>query len=379
MNRAHALRLVCSFFTLTLLACSQGPVAGEGVGADVPVDTEVAPEATPVSFEWDPGLSGPFNVGYRTLSFSYAAAGLEGPRVLSLSLWYPTEDVSGEPARYLDLLEDEYAFKDASLASPVSSDGFPLHVHSHGHQGFAGSTNFLMRHFASHGWVVAAPDHAGNTLTDHISPRPPWMYVVRSTDISASLDHLAALDASDPLAGKLIADRVLMSGHSFGGYTTLVSAGATFDPVVVDETCQPSCAPEVRELFEQGVRDPRVIAAIPMAAGNRDMFGGDGWQGIAAPILLMTGDDDGPSNNEAVWQGVSAVDAIRIDVQGGCHQLFGLGACGKIDDEAGFPIVQAYALAFGRFHVLGDEGVASLIDGSEQPFEAVIFHASPAH
>ena len=46
---------------------------------------------------------------------------------------------------------------------PVAEHGYPVLVFSHGSL-YGGSSAFLARHFASHGWVVAAPDHTGHLL-----------------------------------------------------------------------------------------------------------------------------------------------------------------------------------------------------------------------
>ena len=365
--RSWLVMVVC----VGISACSEPAVT-------VPTDTNdsfepldsihdaTAVDAVEGPLSWDISKPGPYRVGYRTLAFSYDALGHDAPRDIQLSLWYPTTDTEGDPALYLGLLEDELAILDASLAPSPYGEKYPVHVHSHGHQGFAGSTNFLMRHFASHGWVVAAPDHSGNTLVDNIDPRPPWMYTARPADISASLDFLDALPENDPLKGLLATDTVVMSGHSFGGYTTFVSAGAAFDQAKVQDLCaEPPCSDKIMAAFAQGVHDSRVVAAIPMAAGNRDMFGEDGYQAIACPVLYMTGSVDHPELNEAVWSGLEGTDALRLEVIGGCHQLFGLGACHDISDVEGFAIVQGYALAFARQHILSDTAVTGLLSGVE--------------
>jgi predicted dienelactone hydrolase len=199
------------------------------------------------------------------------------------------------------------------------------------------------------------------------------MYVVRSADITASLDTLANLPEGDPLRGRLKTDEVIMSGHSFGGYTTFASAGATFDMAKIEEICAEGCDDGTVAAFDAGVHDSRVVAAIPMAAGDSGMFGDSGYGSIACPLLLMTGSVDHPALNDEVWQGLSGNDAIRIDVEGGCHQLFGLGACDKISDEDGFAIVDEYALGFARYHLLGDASSSDLVDGVENVSEKVVF------
>ena len=364
-----------------LVACSDATPATESdldnqlldtsQNQDSTIDEDSSPQG---ALAWNVDQLGPYHVGYRTMTFTYDAVGHDDPRPIKLSVWYPTEESSGEAASYLGLLDDELAFRDASLAPSVYGDHYPVHIHSHGHQGFAGSSNFLMRHFASHGWVVAAPDHTGNTLVDNIEPRPPWMYAVRPADISASLNHLENLPVEDPLQGKLRTDRVVMSGHSFGGYTSFVSAGASFDEPKIQALCTDDpCSDDTLTAFAEGVRDGRVVAAVPMAAGNRDMFGENGYGELDCPVMYMTGSIDHPNLNEAVWAGLEGTDSIRVDIEGGCHQLFGLGACHEISDEEGFAIVQGYVLAFARRYILDDSGVAGLLNGESTLSDRVLY------
>ena len=55
-----------------------------------------------------------------------------------------------------------------------------------------------------------------------------------------------------------------------------------------------------------------------------------------------------------------------FDIEGACHEMFGVGTCANLSDDLGFPIVNTYALAFARRHILGDErdAVTGVIDGS---------------
>ena len=372
-------RLVLAL-VFSLAACTTESSQDATQASDTWTDDDApGPDSVQVAQEALKGLAedGAYRAGYRELEVTYTPTGQEAPRTLVLGIWYPTNDTSGTPASYLGLLEQDDVFADATLAPPPVAwkDSYRLHVHSHGHRGFAGATPYLMRHFATHGWIVAAPHHTGNTLVDNIEPRPPWMYVVRARDITAVLDTLAALPEEDPLAGKVDTSEVLMSGHSFGGYTTYAVVGASFDPNQVEEVCAAGCSEGTLNLFESGVQDPRVVAAIPMAAGNRSMFGDAGYGSIAVPLLMMTGDDDDSVKNEgqgdAIWGALNGKDAVRVDVAGGCHQLFGLGACHKIDDDEGFRIVKVYTLAFAAQRLLGDQAMDPILDGSVEVSDKV--------
>jgi hypothetical protein len=69
------------------------------------------------------------------------------------------------------------------------------------------------------------------------------------------------------------------------------------------------------------------------------------------------------------------MDLTWIDIEGGCHQAFALGGCDAVADEVVFPIINEYALAFGRRHVLVDARaeVESALDGSREISDLVTF------
>lgn len=382
MNSARSLLVVVVFSwtagcpASSLDADTSAEVTADAGGAEDTADgitADVTPER--VDLAWPVGQDGPYQAGHRTVEFTYQAVSTGEERMLTLHFWYPTEATVGEETVYMGLLADEGCFEDAPLAAPAVGDRYPLHVHSHGHKGYAGSSPHLMRHFATHGWVVAAPDHRGNTIMDNIDPRPAWMYTVRLEDISATLDHLEGLDADDPLAGAVDPGRALLSGHSYGAYTALGLSGAEYDAEKVAEICaaEPSgaCTAAVSDHFAAGYFEPRFVAAIVMAPGSYAVYG-LGLAAIQTPTMHMTGSEDRPQDNADIWAALPE-SSVRVHVEGGCHQLFGLGGCDQISDDEGLPIVNGYALAFGRRHLLDDEGVSALLDGSERLSDAVTF------
>ncbi|MEZ4265110.1 MAG: hypothetical protein R3F39_01940 [Myxococcota bacterium] len=365
------LLFACGAETAGSDAADATPDAAPDTASDTASDTSAAPRA---DFAWPPDAPGPYRTGYRQLEITYQPDGISEPRAFKLALWYPTTDTDGPEPVYLKIFADDGAFEGASLAPPAVGDTYPLHVHSHGHGGYAGASPSLFHHFASHGWVVAAPEHTGNTTLDLATPRATSIFFLRSFDISAALDTLAALPASDPLAGHLDTSRVVMSGHSFGGYTTFAVAGAAFDTASIEAGCAtddgpggPCTAAEIA-VFKKGTRDPRVIAALPMAAGNRAMFGDAGYAQVAVPVLMLSGDDDTDVKNategDPIFAALAGKDAARVDIAGGCHQVFGIGGCPKISDDEGFRIVNTYSLAFARAQLLGDTSLSGILDGS---------------
>lgn len=399
--------------TAALAACSPSPATDSGVDTGVaqdsapsdvadatvamdvadgaiddsasPTDTGVSrytfPDAIPMVGDpsaIDPRVRGPFRTGYRVLMHTYTPRGSRTPRTIPVHIWYPTWALTGPTVTYQRLVVDRESFRDAPPAPPAHAMGYPVHVFSHGDRGFGGTTAFLSRYFASHGWVTIAPDHVGNTLSDTPSPRPYALYHLRSQDVSAALDAIDALPMTDPLKqlGALRTMRTVLSGHSFGTHTVWTSAGATFDVERIRPSCTAAnaCTPEDMTAFGLNYRDARFVAGIPMAGSiNRNLFGPTGHESVttvmsmprAFPMLAMSGTAD-PVGAEGQFDSTAPMPLTWLDIRGACHQFFAIGACTDIPDADQDRIVGAWALAFARRHVLDDATmhVRSLLDGS---------------
>lgn len=303
---------------------------------------------------------GAWSVGWRTDTVSYTDP-TGAARELKLSVWYPSADIDGPAAEYRGAIEDPDAFADAV---PANED-FPVIVFSHGHQGYAENSSFLMTFLASHGFVVAAPDHTNNTLFDG-SGRDTEIYAQRPADISAVLDHLGASAA-------------IGLGHSFGGYTLHALAGATYDVDTV-AACAPKatedgfCSTMTRELealFLAGFTDARFLTHISMAPGDFRLFGAAGLAAVQVPVLHMTGSMDPQTggDSEDIWAAfqASGTGSQRVELVGGGHQTF-TDFSGQLEEadmapEEGWTIVQAYALGWAKATVGDPERYAPLFSG----------------
>ncbi len=312
--------------------------------------------------------AGSYRVGLRILTVDYVSPATGETRTIPVNVWYPTEDTSGGAGLYAEAFADDQVLVDATPAPSVHPNGYPVHVYSHGDQGFGGTSAFVMRHFASHGWVAVAPDHVNNTLFDNVEPRPVAHYVHRPLDITHSLN---TLEAAAFLPSPADTARTLMSGHSFGCYTTWGIMGATYAQDRIDARCAAEgddepCPGTVRESFRLPLGDPRVVAAIPMAGGYRDRwYGDDGYRAVRGPMMFLSGSAD-EVGQAAQWERLTGIDFTWIDLEGGCHQSFALSVCETLEPALGQSLVDTYALAFGRRHILGDGDpqVAGILDGS---------------
>lgn len=182
--------------------------------------------------DYDPFVRGTYPVGVRTFEVHDPDRG----RTVPVEVWYPAGDayaghdldaatrdayelLPGLPPSSQDAVRD---------AEPASGAWVPI-IFSHGFAGHRRQSTHLCTHLASHGFVVAAPDHVGNTTADVMAimmggtPLEDLDGYVRTSaddrprDASRTLDALLAgdfgVDALDDGAG--------MAGHSFGGWTTL--------------------------------------------------------------------------------------------------------------------------------------------------------------
>ena len=329
------------------------------------------------ALDWALGEPGPFGVGYRVYELSYRRPDIDELRRVSVNVWYPSLETEGAPAAYLGTFLDAEVMTDAAPADSAYAEGYPVHVHSHGFQGFGGTSAFLMRHYASHGWLAVAPDHVDNTLLDHRDPLPTAHYFLKVLDVRASLDLLEALPDDDILAGRADTRRVVMSGHSFGTYACWAAGGASYDLDVIRQRCAEgalpsgSCTESELAVFESDtLADPRIVATIPMAGTIRSSwFGAEGHRAVIAPVLSFTGSNDNPGQGLEQWERIGAeLELSWVEIEGGCHQSFALGGCPTLGNAEGFAIVNTYALAFGRAHVLGDDGLGtrSVLSGERE-------------
>lgn len=177
------------------------------VSVDVPLVDLPAPVGH-VSLDLDPGHHG------------------SGGR-LAAEVWYPAAGSSADRTVY-DLFAGVSFAAAATERATAASGPRPVVVFSHGRTGTRTSYVMLCEGLAAHGYVVVAADHPGDRLED-------WLTGVAVDDAAnearrvADIGHVLAAVADGRIDGlapslELDAERVIVVGHSYGGWTAVVAA-----------------------------------------------------------------------------------------------------------------------------------------------------------
>lgn len=248
----------------------------------------------------------------------------------------------------------------------------PIVIYSHGLGGSREGYGYLATFWASHGYVVVLPQHAGSdeaVWKGEANPKQalakaaadPRNAAQRPKDISFVIDKLEEANREDAdLKGKLDLKSIGVGGHSFGSYTTLAVGG------------QVSGIP----FLQPKVKEERVKALIPMsspkAKGNLDRAYGD----IRVPCLHMTGTlddspigDTKPEERRAAFDHIKGTDQWLITFEGGDHMIFS-GRLSKepkrLDSDAKFQkAIKQTSLAFWDAHLRDDGDAKAWLNGPQ--------------
>lgn len=363
------------------------PADGGPDPADAPSDEGPPGELPPLpSVDHPPDEWGPYAIGAREESFFDDEQG----RLLSTMIWYPAIKASEPKAKYLFLIEGEALDE----PSPAKADGpFPVVLFSHGFQGIHFQSYSITEYLASHGWVVIAPNHTGNTLFDSSASdeQVAQVAIARPKDMVYVLGATQALsdDSGSWLAGVVDSSTVVAMGHSFGGWTALILAGGVVDIDYGKAQCDAGTEADVFcpyiGFWPEGANIaldapiPGLKAGVYYAPGGAAGFP-EGALGTTVPNLIFGGTIDKmiPLETEVlpIWE-LLAPPKTKVEIQNASHMSFTnicsvpgaagfmgdlCGAPGVIEDALAHHISRTLTVAFLGLHVKGQEGMAAWLD-----------------
>lgn len=279
----------------------------------------------------------PFQTGLSSLDIKAS----EHHRGLQGIIWYPTQDTAGAAIHHENAVWTGITAIEGAEPAPGA---FPLVVLSHGMYGNAMNQSWLAADLAQQGYVVAAINHPGTStwLREPEDARQLWE---RPKDITHLIDHM--LTASD-WRPRIDPARIFMAGHSLGGFTAMMLAGARYDHAGFDHSCaqdpdalvcgifdmwQVAQTPQDRQQMQADLSDTRIKAFAIFDLGGTQTFSKPSLNRIETPLLVLgaphLGDEtriDLDVESRALVQALPSDNVTYLEPNGLAHFDF-LGLC----------------------------------------------------
>jgi predicted dienelactone hydrolase len=323
----------------------------------------------------DPAEFGPYPVGVRTLEFLDYSRQTPGkadgePRKLVTEVWYPAvEAARGEQTEVISIynalpealregLERDSlgALETASVrdADPRRQETFPTIIFSHGKGGLRQQSSFYTAALASHGFVVFAPDHEGDTIVELLEAGDVDVtstidsYFLRPGDVSFVIRQLDELSEDHPLQPLLDTSVIGVTGHSFGALTSFRAAGSDARVnAIVGQT--PPGVGLVEAGLEVQVEDFGIPYMIMSGGKDRTLPKADHadtlWDDMVPPRYNLNLRSAGHFTFSDLC--VLAVEAIDAALEVDAANVLTDG-CGdeNISPDRAFPVINHYAVGF---------------------------------
>nr|MBX2864834.1 alpha/beta hydrolase [Leptolyngbyaceae cyanobacterium MAG.088] len=264
-----------------------------------------------------------------------------------------TIEITQRSFKFVDRERNRLIPLDVYIPERAITEDAPLVVLSHGFAADRRFLNYVGEHLASYGLTVVAVEHVGsnvealnNTALDPAAIEEPSRilpaseFLDRPRDVSHVLDRLAWMEQVSPmLGGKFDPERVVLIGHSLGGYTGFALAGAQLDLSALPPFCDSltpvglspadwlQCAAVDLPEVTADLSDSRITQVIAMNPLVGRLFGRKGLADVDVPSIILTGTKDGVTPTLAQQLGpfnqLQGADHHLVAVIGGTHLSVG--------------------------------------------------------
>ncbi|MBK9033222.1 MAG: alpha/beta hydrolase [Myxococcales bacterium] len=340
--------------------------------------------ATPPAPDLSVEAAGPYPVGTVDVTLTDGARA----RDLPTQVWFPAEAgaaaaaATGFPIAELELEPNRTTYADllaaadpacpsrtahAARGAAPAPGRFPLIAISHCHECTRFSTATVAERLASHGFVVVAVDHVGNTLWNQQAgdglPLDTTTLATRVADVRLAID--AALAGTPPFPAALTAvidpETIGVMGHSFGAVTAgmVTQAEPRIDAALalaapMENPLLPGV--HVADLgrplgFVLAVEDNSITElGNNLIRSNYDQATAGAWRAEIAD-----------AGHWSVSDLVGVIPGFAPGCQAGTRQTDGQPFT-YLDAATGRAITAAYATAFFRAYLADDAGARAYLD-----------------
>jgi dienelactone hydrolase len=385
---------------LAALAALTGPILGGCAPEELGPEPLPFPAAGPKDAP-DPSLLGPYPVGVRTASFvddTRTGPGGVGGRRLVTEVWYPAaESARGAPGTDYVLFDSIREDVRGTLqpqdlgtlqtiasrdAAPRLRERFPLILFSHGKGGIRMQSTFYTVLLASHGYVVVAPDHEGDTINDLLADGDVEVgstaqhYIDRPVDLIFLMNELGRLRSDDALLGDVLPlidfGAVGVTGHSFGALTSMITAGQDARVKVVVAQA-PAGITLVQAQLPMPLKEIGKPVLIQSARMDRILEEENNarsvWRNMASPRAWLSLHRAGHfTYSDLCIFDIAAIDAaLDIDASNVLED-----GCGpeNVPPDIAFPLINSAAVGFFNLHLRASEPSRAFVSQAAQDFLA---------
>lgn len=373
--------LSAALSTCVCAACAPEPSTREALPF-APADADHAP---------DPGVVGPYPVGVTTtLVVDDLRTNEDGTfRQLPLEVWYPAAEAARgdeqEVVSFYDVLPDDVregltredlgelptiAVRDAEPRHD-DDDTYPLIAFSHGKGGIRTQSNFYTAFLASHGYVVVAPDHTGDTLVELLREVKGTGEIQQSStlealgnrpdDIIAVLDLVKEVVSAD-IAALINEDLVGVTGHSFGSLTSFLVASRDFriDAVVGQAATSAELINLQADTKMEQLQTPSLVQSSTLDNTLPESGAQHLYEALAGPKAWLSLARGG----HFTYSDLCVLDAAAVGA------AVGLDVSGVLDDGCGpdalpvaqaFPLINTTAVGFFNLQLRKSPGSAAFV------------------